>query len=71
MTNAPHLGDQVIVTNADGSITVATVAGVHTSYQFGFSPTPTFWLFLALVVTAVAAIGGFLVYLSKKENKSN
>ena len=69
MTNAPQVGDQIIVTNADGSISVSTIGGAHVSYQFGFSPDPTFWLLLALLVTAVALIAGFLVYLSKKENK--
>ena len=64
MTNLPEIGDQTVVTNADGSVTITTV----TEVKWGFSPTPVDWVLIAVVVAAIALV---IIYFSQKKNNSD
>jgi len=54
MTNLPHIGDQTIVTNADGSVTISTVTDTKTVTLI--RPTFVGWIIILFVIAGIAVI---------------
>ena len=65
MTNSVHIGDQTVITNTDGSITVTMVT--DTGITRGILPTPIGWLLITLLIVSVA----FLLFKKKKKHQIN
>ena len=53
MTNLPKVGDQSIVTNANGSVTITTVTDARTVTVI--RPTLVGWILIGLLIVGIAA----------------